>query len=115
MTSDEAGALWRLEERFWTGGADVYATAMHPECVMAFAPIGILRGARIVETLDGAPRWTTLDIHAPQLARPAPDVAVLAYEARARREDVIYRALCTSTYLRTARGWALVQHQQTAL
>lgn len=114
MTSEETGALWRLEELFWTGGLDAYGAAMHPDCTMAFE-IGLLRGAQILAALADAPRWDALEIKAPQIAHPAPDLAILSYEARATRGESVRRAACTSTYLRGPRGWALVQHQQTPL
>lgn len=114
MTSEETGALWRLEELFWTGGLDAYGAAMHPDCTMAFE-IGLLRGAQILAALADAPRWDALEIKAPQIAHPALDLAILSYEARATRGESVRRAACTSTYLQGPRGWALVQHQQTPL
>ena len=55
------GTIWSLEERFWAGGDDHDRSALDPECVMAFpAPAGIIAGARIAESLAGAPRWSSV-------------------------------------------------------
>ena len=112
MTHDEA---WRAEERFWFGGAEHFRQALDPACVMAFpAPAGIMQGAGIAESLAGAPRWSSLDMTERHVARPAPDLLVLAYKARGFRDGVVpYLAYCTSTYRRDGGGWRLVQHQQT--
>jgi hypothetical protein len=107
--------VWRMEELFWTGGTDQFEAAMHPDCIMAFpAPIGIMAGRRITESLAGAPRWTSVSMKRRQANRPADGVVVLAYEAEGERDgDPPYRAICTSTYARVDGAWRLVQHQQT--
>lgn len=106
---------WAMERAFWIGGAAHYRTALDPACVMVFpAPTGRLDGPQITESLNAAPRWSTIDMADRHVARPAPDLLVLAYAATGLREDSApYRALCSSTYRRTPDGWRLVQHQQT--
>jgi hypothetical protein len=112
MSSDE---IWSVEEGFWTGGIDHYRAAMDPACVMVFqAPIGILTGERILETIEGAPRWESVSMSGRRESRPSPEAIVLAYEARGRREgSPAYEAYCASVYVRTDAGWRLVLHQQT--
>ena len=113
MTDDEA---WRMEERFWTGGADHYREALDPACVMAFpAPAGIIAGAGIARSLAGAPRWSSVAMTETEVGRPAADLLVLAYKARGLRDGAPpYEAYCTSTYHRRGDDrWRLVQHQQT--
>ncbi|HEX2256307.1 MAG TPA: nuclear transport factor 2 family protein [Afifellaceae bacterium] len=107
--------LWALEEEFWTGGEKHFRRALAPDCVMAFpAPVGILAGEAIVESLRHAPRWSSIAMRERHTAQPSPDLAVLAYLAEAKRgEAAPYRGYCTSTYRRTPKGWRLVQHQQT--
>jgi hypothetical protein len=111
MTDD----LWALEEAFWTGGEEHFRRALAADCVMAFpAPVGILSGERIVESLRHAPRWSSVNMLERHAVQPAPDLAVLAYLAEGRRGgSQPYRAYCTSTYRREQKGWRLVQHQQT--
>ena len=116
MTKEDE--LWSIEEQLWTGGQDQYERTLDPKCVMAFPPpAGILAGARIVESLKGAPRWSSVTMSERHLARPTPDVSVLAYRARGERSgaSAAYDAYCTSTYRREAGGWRLLQHQQTPL
>lgn len=112
--SDE---LWASEEAFWTGGEEHFRRALAADCVMAFpAPVGILTGEGILESLRHAPRWSSVAMQERHATRPAPDLAVLAYLVKSRRGDTApYRAYCTSTYRRASEGWLLVQHQQTPL
>lgn len=77
-------------------------------------PVGILAGEAILAGLAAAPRWAELAIGAERVARPRPDVAVLAYRAEARCEaGAVWRVLCSSVWLRGEDGWRIVQHQQT--
>jgi len=110
-------AAWSQEERFWLGSADDNEAVLSPECVMAFAsPVGILRGAAIVESLRSAPRWASVDMSERVIGRPDQATLVLAYRAGGTREGADpYRAYCTSTYRRIGTEWLLVQHQQTPL
>jgi hypothetical protein len=107
--------VWDLEERFWLAGIDHFQAEMHPDCIMAFAaPVGILTGPSIVASLQGAPRWSSVDLGERHVLRPMPDTVVVAYHARATRDgSPAYSAYCTSTYIRAQDGWRLVQHQQT--
>ncbi|ACP25783.1 hypothetical protein NGR_c20200 [Sinorhizobium fredii NGR234] len=107
---------WDRERRLWLEGAGVYQQLLDDECLMAFAPVGILSGAEIIRALDGAPRWLDVEMTEQRSARPNDSVLVLAYRADARRDpDVSYAAYCTSTYARTGEDWRLIQHQQTPI
>src|SRR3954464_14893725 len=69
MDDDE---IWRMEEQFWIGGEARYRSALDPECIMGFpAPIGIMVGKAILESLAQAPRWSSVEISECQIARPA--------------------------------------------
>jgi hypothetical protein len=109
--------VWRLEELLWIGTLGEFKQATHPACTMAFAaPVGIMTGAEILQSLQGVPRWTSVTMRERQESRPADGVVVLAYEAEGEREgDPPYCAICTSTYARGDGVWRLVQHQQTPL
>ncbi|AFL52975.1 hypothetical protein CO676_08190 [Sinorhizobium sp. BJ1] len=107
---------WELERRLWLEGAGAYQHLLDDECLMAFAPVGILVGVEIIRALDGAPRWKNVEMTEQRSARPNDSVLVLAYRAEARREpDVFYAAYCTSTYARTGEDWRLIQHQQASI
>lgn len=106
--------LWERERQFWLAGIGYFEASLAEGCLMAFAPpVGILAGADIAPTLQGVPRWAELDMRDQQQSTHG-DTAVLAYRAVANREgQATYRAVCTSTYVKTGQGWRLVQHQQT--
>ena len=108
-------ALWQLEEEFWTGGEPLYRQRLSPDCVMVFPkPAGILKGEAILEALKGAPRWKSVRMTSKQLVEHDAGTVVLAYEARAERDEKdFYSALCSSTYARAGGAWRLLQHQQT--
>lgn len=116
-TLDGDGALWAIEEGFWTGGEATYRNIIDPDCIMAFpAPAGLLAGPAIAESLAGAPCWTRVEMTERHLAQPGPHMAVLGYRARGIREGAEpYEAFCTSSYRSVAGAWRLVQHQQTPI
>lgn len=110
---NETDLLWDLERRFWLEGAAHYERALDPGCVMVF-PFGVLTGEAILESLEAAPRWASVETAERRLAQPADDLAVLAYLATGRRTgEAPYEAWCSSTYRRDGPRWRLVQHQQT--
>ena len=103
-----------IERRLWLEGAEAFERHMAVECIMAFAPMGVMRNATIVGSLREAPRWTGVTFSDEAFARPAETVAVFAYRAAAQRNSADYTALCTSTYVRADGEWRIAQHQQTA-
>jgi hypothetical protein len=109
-------AVWMLEERLWREGAATMEAALDAEAVMVFAsPVGILAGADIAHSMEGAPRWTDIRMTERVIGRPMPDVVVLAYRGEGRRGDADpYIAYCSSVWRRDDGNWRLVQHQQTA-
>ncbi|MEY9718681.1 hypothetical protein ABIA22_001171 [Sinorhizobium fredii] len=54
---------WERERRLWLEGAGLYQQLLDSECLMAFAPVGILAGVEIIRALDGMPRWLDVGIH----------------------------------------------------
>ncbi len=110
---DEA-ALWEMEERFWTGGADSARQMTASGAIFVFPyPAGILRGDALWREKDVAQRWRSVVMSERTLTRTG-DVAVLAYRVSAERGgDPICEALCTSTYLKDDTGWLRLTHQQT--
>lgn len=107
-------ALWALEERLWLDGVTAYDEVLDPACLMAFPGMGVLRIPAILEGLEGAPRWTSVQMADRTISRCGDDVRVLGYTAEGRRDGAEpYRCFCTSTYRADQGHWKLVQHQQT--
>jgi hypothetical protein len=105
--------IWTLEERLWTGGAEVYARHMHPACVMTLPSVGILRGSAIADSVCDAPRWRDIEMTDRTLDRPDEGVAVLAYRASgSAAHGTRYVATCASVYLRVFGEWLLAYHGQ---
>ena len=107
--------FWEVERKLWLGGPEAFRAWVAADCLMVFPePAGILTGPAILDGLAAAPRWQRLEILTPALRRGGDSVAVLAYRAEAARPaGEPYHALCSSTYVREAGAWWLVQHQQT--
>ena len=108
-------AIWSLEEQFWMEAEIYYRSALDPECIMGFpAPVGIIVGKAILESLAQAPRWAAIEMGDCGLVRPTPDLIALGYRARAtRRGAEPYQAFCTSCYRASVGGWKLFQHHQS--
>lgn len=106
--------LWTLERRLWTGGIEAYQEVMATNCTMVFGPVGILQRQEVIESLRQAPRWSDVKILEASEIAPTEGVVILAYYARAQRDDGDeYGAICTSTYVRQDSAWRIAQHQQT--
>lgn len=108
--------LWDIERRLWLEGSEAYDQLMTPDCVMAFGPTGILQGQEILESLRQSPRWSDVQMSDQLEARPADDIAILAYRAAALRDGAQpYVAFASSTYVCIDGYWWIAQHQQTRL
>lgn len=107
-------AAWALEERFWLEGSSVYDDLVDPACLMAFPGMGVMRAAEVLDSLDSAPRWASVEMTGRAVGRAGEDVIVLGYTAEGRRDGAEpYRCFCTSTYRADGERWRLAQHQQT--
>ena len=113
---DDAQA-WLTEERFWTGGEQYWEGRVDPHCLMILPqPAGVLGRDEALAGIRAAPRWNSVRLEERRLSRPAGDLILLAYRARARREgSPDYAALCGSAYRRDGAEWLLVFHQQARL
>ncbi|KGJ06747.1 protein of unknown function [Paracoccus halophilus] len=108
-----ADELWREEREFWLAGVAEAARRIDSACVMAFAQTGILDRAGVIAALQSAPRWQEVTMTA-RATVETDEVCLLAYHATARRPGAeTYRALCTTTWIRRAGDWRILQHQQT--
>jgi len=112
----ETDRLWEMERRFWLDGPDFHAAHMARQAVMVFPPpAGILARSESLAGLADAPRWRSVDMEETSAAGLGATV-VLAYRVLARRDgEDTYRALCSSTYVRSRGAWGLLSHHQTPL
>ena len=108
--------IWAMEEGFWLDGPDFFRRHQAPDAIMAFpGPVGVIQGEAIVRTLEGAPRWDSVQMDRRSMAQ-APGATAIAYRATGQREgQPAYHALCTTTYAATDGDWLLLAHQQTPL
>ena len=103
-----------LERRLWLDGPSAFETVMAPDCVMVFPePVGILDRSDVLASLDRFARWDSVELDSPEWRQPAPNVALLSYQARAKRGESPYNALCSSAYILEGRAWLIVLHQHT--
>jgi hypothetical protein len=110
--------LWMLEREFWTGDAALYESRLASSVLMVLPePAGVLARKQIIDSIRMAPRWAAIEFEERHELRPAPQVAMLVYLARARRagDKVDYRARCSSTYLDQGGRWLLALHHQTSV
>ena len=86
-------------------------------CLVCFpGMVKTLGPAELAGTVKEGPRWHDLEITPKATVRPTPQVAVIAYEASARRgSDAPYRVAVSSGYVERGGKWKLAWHQQTPL
>ncbi|KQP36068.1 hypothetical protein ASG60_07950 [Methylobacterium sp. Leaf469] len=107
--------VWSFEKSLWVGDADHYRELVDGECLMVLPhPPFVMSGNQAIEAVANTPRWSHIDISNGQISRPQEGLIVIAYNAKASRDDETYEANCTSTYRRLSHEeWRVVQHQQT--
>lgn len=107
--------VWSFEKSLWVGDADHYRELVDGECLMVLPhPPFVMSGKQAIEAVAKTPRWSNIDISNGQISRPQEGLIVIAYNAKASRDDETYEANCTSTYRRLSHEeWRVVQHQQT--
>ncbi len=105
--------LFALEERFWMEGAEYYRRHLADDAVMVF-PDNVLVSDQIPHTVEGAGRWSQVELEEQRLLELASGAAVVTYKATARRGDgTPYVARASSAYVNDGRTWKLAFHQQT--
>ena len=107
--------VWSFEKSLWTGGTDHYRELVDDECLMVLPqPPFVMRGTQAIEAVADTPRWSEVELSEGQISRPQEGLIVIAYHAKASRDDETYEAHCSSTYRRLEHDqWRVVQHQQT--
>ncbi len=107
--------IWGSEEGLWTGPPENYRATIDEECLMVLpAKPFIVTGRQAAEEVSKTPRWTSVTLSDRQVSRPQEGLIVIAYSARAERDQTTYEAHCTTVYRRLEHDkWRVVQHQQT--
>jgi hypothetical protein len=109
--------LLALEKQFWTGGPDFYRKNLDDQCLVAFTEMAaVMSKEQVASTIKEGQRWKNLDIKEKGFLEIDNGVAVLTYQATAKKpngED--YKALVSSGYARRDGAWKMVFHQQTPL
>ncbi|SFR97847.1 DUF4440 domain-containing protein [Sphingomonas jatrophae] len=108
--------IWAFEESLWTADAEHYEESIDDECLMVLPePPYVFTGEAAIKAVQQTPRWSSVELSERQVARPQEGMIVVAYHARASKQDAQpYEAHCTSTYRRIEHEvWTVVQHQQT--
>lgn len=107
--------LIALEHGFWTGGPEFYRENADSTCLVAFpGMIAELPVEEFAASVAGVSRWREVEIEVGGFKQPAADVAILSYEAKARRgADERYSAVVSSCYVERGGRWKLAFHQQT--
>lgn len=112
----EDDRIWAFEQSLWTGDAAHYHELIDAECVMVLPehPF-VLSGEQAIAAVSATPRWSTVAFSQQQIMRPQEGLIVIAYKAKAARDDAPpYTAYCTTTLRRLSHEeWRVVQHQQT--
>lgn len=109
--------LYDIERQFWTGEAEIYRAHVDEKCLTVFAEMAaLLDREQIAQSAGEAGRWQDVAITRKGIIRPARTVAIISYEAAAKRRDGSpYRALVSSGYVRRGPDWKMTFHQQTPL
>ena len=106
-----------LEKRFWTDGAEYYLRNVDAECLVAFPDMAkVMTREQVAGSVKDMPRWSDLRIEPKGCVELGDGVAVVTYEASAKRASgEPYRALVSSGYVRRGGAWKMAFHQQTPL
>jgi hypothetical protein len=92
-----------------------YGQVLHAHPLMLLpGPLVVTGRAAVLDSLSGTP-WSDYELLDVSVHQVRPDLAVVAYRARAVREQKEYRALIGSTYVREGTAWRLAIHQQTPI
>ena len=109
--------LYEIERQFWTGGADTYRAHVDELCLTVFSEMaGLLEREQIARSAGEGGRWRDVAMTRKGMIHPARTVAIISYEATARRGDgTPYHALASTAYVRRGADWKMAFHQQTPL
>lgn len=108
--------LWGSETSLWTAEPDHYREIIADDALMVLpGHANVLVGSDAIHAVSATPRWTTVKFSDQQVSRPQEALIVIAYAVEAHLDNEVYRARCSTTYLRRAHeDWHVIQHQQSA-
>lgn len=110
--------LLALERKFWGGDAEFYRNNLDDRCLVTFNDMA---GVKTRDEIAGMvkkdpPGWNDLKMDDKGLVEPVQGMAVLSYEARARRGNgEPYHAMVSSGYVKRDGGWKMAFHQQSPM
>jgi len=109
--------LLDIEKGFWSGDSAYYEANADVECLVAFPRMAqAMSNADLAKTATKPNKWRDLDIKLKGMVEPGSDIVMLAYEARATRENgESYAALVSTGYVHRADGWKMMFHSQTPI
>ena len=109
--------LLEIEKGFWLAGVENARAHLTDQVMLVFSQMrGVHSREQVAQSMSDPDRWQDLRIADVMVSQPADDLALLSYEARARRGDgQPYRCLATSAYIRGEGTWKLALHQHSEL
>lgn len=109
--------LLEIEKGFWLAGVEEARAHVTEEVMLLFKQMkGLYPREQVAQSMSDPNRWQGLRLSDVMVTRPTADVALLGYEARAKRADgQPYRCLAGSAYVREDGTWKLVMHQHSEL
>ncbi len=113
--------LIELEKQGWqalSSGSEAserfYGAILRDDAVMLFPGGMRIEGKEQILASFAAQPWASFQIDAPKVIALSEHAGVVVYGVSAQREgSEPYKALISSTYVRSNGGWKLVLHQQT--
>jgi hypothetical protein len=109
--------LLALERQFWTGDGEFYRRNLDEQCLVAFTEMAGVKGRNDIASMIDADktRWQDVKLEKKGFVDLGNGVALLSYEAQARKADRTYKAIVSSGYVKRDGAWKMAFHQQTPL
>ncbi|MFN3726906.1 MAG: hypothetical protein ACK4SZ_11450 [Allosphingosinicella sp.] len=109
--------LIEIEKGFWLAGVDEARAHLTDEVMLVFKQMkGVYSREQVAQSMSDPNRWQDLRLSDVMVTQPAENLALIGYEARAKRADgQPYRCLAGSTYVRDGDTWKLAMHQHSEL
>lgn len=107
--------LWTVEQQLWTAGADLFEERLDAGAVLVCSTHGALDRRTFIDLVRQQPYAQSARLANRHSYSPSNDVAVLAYDVHAIKNDGDYYGRCRSTYVRINGIWLLAMHNQLQL
>ena len=109
--------LLEIEKGFWLAGVEEARAHVTEEVMLLFKQMkGLYPREQAAQSMSDPNRWQDLRLSDVMVTQPADNLALLGYEARAKRADgQPYRCLAGSTYVCEGGTWKLAMHQHSEL